>query len=91
MGIGEYASEFERLNNKVKAYDMVLREAVLAYKFLNNTSISDFNQKLIQAILTELSCDKMTHELKKVFGDLSLSISSNRVPSTYVRLESTEW
>ena len=66
---------------------MVLPEAILAYKFLNNTSTSDSNQKLMQAIYTKHSHNKMTHQLRKVSGDLSLSVSSNRVPSTYVRLE----
>ena len=46
---------------------MVLPEAVLAYKFLNNTSTSDSNQKLMQAIYTKHSHNKMTHQLKKVF------------------------
>ena len=32
----------------------------------------------------------MKHQLKKVFGNLNLSVSSNRVPSTYVKLEPTE-
>ena len=55
IGIGEYVAEFGRLNNRVKPCDMVLPEAVLACKFLNNASISDSNKKLIQATLTESS------------------------------------
>lgn len=51
--IKEYIAEFKHLNNRLKAYDMDFSETILAYKFLNNSSISGSNKKLIQATLAE--------------------------------------
>ena len=40
MSIVDYINEFERLNNKIRQFDMVLPRVVLAYKVLNNANIS---------------------------------------------------
>lgn len=78
MPIADFVVEFERLYNKAKAYDMVLPDGILAYEFLNNANISDSHEKLIRATMTELSYKAMKEQLRKVFGDLSLSVSSNK-------------
>ena len=78
MPIADFVVEFERLYNKAKAYDMVLPDGILAYEFLNNANISDSHEKLIRATMTELTYKAMKEQLCKVFGDLSLSVSSNK-------------
>ena len=65
MGIGEYVAEFERLDNRAKAYDMLFLEAIFADKFQNNASITNSDKKLIPSTLTELSYDTIKHQLKK--------------------------
>ena len=45
MRIGAHVAQFERLNNRAKAYNMVLQGAILLYKFRNNASASDSNEK----------------------------------------------
>eukprot|EP00111_Clytia_hemisphaerica_P016506 TCONS_00048945-protein len=78
MPIADFVVEFERLYNKAKAYEMILPDGILVYKFLNNANISDSHEKLIRATMTELSYNSMKDQLCKVFGDLSLSVSSNK-------------
>ena len=39
MTIVDYINEFERLNNKIRQFDMVLPTGVLVYKVLNNANI----------------------------------------------------
>ena len=54
MGIAEYAVEFEPLHNKSKSYDRVRPDTISAYKLLHNASITESNNKLIRATLTDL-------------------------------------
>ena len=66
---------------------MVLPYGILAYKFLYNPSISDLNERLIQANLTDLTYETMKTQLKKIFGVLSLSVVSNKAQNTHTMLE----
>ena len=42
----DYINEFERVNNKIRQFDMVLPTGALAYKVLNNANISSEKQQL---------------------------------------------
>lgn len=66
---------------------MVLPYGILAYTFLHNPSISDLNERLIQANLTDLTYETMKTQLKKIFGVLSLSVVSNKAQNTHTMLE----
>ena len=44
-------------------------DGVLAYKFLNNTNISEHHKQLVRATLSELKYNTMKELLKKVFSD----------------------
>ena len=55
MNIVDYINEFERLNNKIKQFDMNLPTGVLAYKVLNNSNISNEKKQLIRATVTSFS------------------------------------
>ena len=95
MPIADFVVEFERLYNKAKAHEMILPDGILAYEFLNNANISDSHEKLIRATMTELSYKSMKEQLRKVFGDLSLSVSSNKTKdavagNNQVKLESRD-
>ena len=46
MTIVDHINEFERLNNKIRQFDMVLPTGALAYKVLNNANISSEKQQL---------------------------------------------
>ena len=78
MAIADFVVEFERLYNKAKAHDMVLPDGILAYKFLNNANISESHEKLVRATMPNLTYKAMKDQLRKVFGDLSLSVASNK-------------
>ena len=87
MCIAKCVTEFERLYNKARFYDTVLPDGILAYKILNNASTSDSNEKLIRAILPGLTYKTMKIWLIKLFGDLSLSVGSNKSKTSYVKLK----
>lgn len=66
---------------------MVLPDGILANMLLKNGSIFNSNEKLITAALTDLSYEIIKTQIKKRFGDLSLSVDSNKAQNTYVKLE----
>lgn len=53
--MSDYVIEFERLYNKIKAWDTILPDGILAYKLFNNTNISDNHEKLVRAKMTNIS------------------------------------
>ena len=59
MTILDYINEFERLNNKICQFDMVLPTGVLAYKVLNNANISSEKKQLIRATVVSLTYENM--------------------------------
>ena len=59
MTIVDYINEFERLNNKIRQFDMVLPTGVLAYKVLNNANISSEKKQLIRATVVSLTYENM--------------------------------
>ena len=90
MTIAEFVVEFERLYNKAKAHEMVLPDGILAYKFLNNANISDSHKKLIHATMTTLSYEVKKEQLRKIFGDLSISVASNKqklIPNNNIQVK----
>ena len=52
--INDYIIRFERLHNTAKGYKMEIHDAVLAYRLLNNTNISESHKQLIRATLPDL-------------------------------------
>ena len=73
----------------------VLPDDILVYKFLYNVSISDSNENPVRAIIRDLHHASMKEQIKKIFGDLSPSTSSNKSKSfqesnTQVMVEPTD-
>ena len=73
MSMANYSAEFDKLYSKAKNYDMILSDGILAYKFLNNASLSSQHQQLVKATLTELTYKNMKEQIRKIFGDLAIS------------------
>ena len=61
--------------NKLKVYQMKLRDGVLAYRVLKSANLSEENEKLARATITTLTYKSMTEQLKKIFGDMSKRLS----------------
>ena len=75
MNIKEFFNNFERLYNKLKVYQMELPDGVLAYRVLKSANLSEENEKLARATITTLTYKSMTEQLKKIFTDISKSLS----------------
>ena len=68
MTINDYIIHFERLHNKAKGYKMEIHDGVLAYRLLNNATISESHKQLIRATLPDLRYTTMKEQLKRVFA-----------------------
>ena len=55
MSIDSYINEFERLNNKVKVYNIELPDAVMAYRLLESANLQPSKSELIRATITSLT------------------------------------
>ena len=71
MTIVDYINEFERLNNKIRQFDMILLTGILAYKVLNNTNISSEKEQLIRATVVSLTYENMKKQLKAIYDSSS--------------------
>ena len=77
MTIVDYIKEVERLNNKIRQFDIVLPTGVLAYKVLNNANISSKKKQLIRATVVTLTYVNMTKQLKAIYDSSGNSVNSN--------------
>ena len=65
---------------------MKLSDGVIAYHVLKSANLSEENEKLARATITTLTYKSMTEQLKKIFGDMSKSLSQQvnlRVEPTF--------
>ena len=85
MSIKDYINAFERLNNKLKTYEMNLPEGVLAYRLLRSANISKENEQLARATIKELTFKEMCTQLKLIFGDCNVEKMSKNMDN--VKLE----
>lgn len=67
MNMVEYINEFEKRYNKIKAHNMELPTAVLAYRLLKSANISSKKQQLVRATLGSLTFDNMKKQLKAIY------------------------
>ena len=54
---------------------MEFPDRVPAYRVLKIANLSEENEKLARATITTLTYKSMTEQLKKIFGDMSKSLS----------------
>ena len=82
MTISDYINGSERLLNKIKRYGSDMSTDIIAYRLLKSANLSEQHQQLARATITELKCDTMKTQLKKIFHD-----NSDLKPSCSVKVE----
>ena len=83
----EYITEFTRLNGLVtecRGNKAGYEDGILAYRLLQQASLSKEEERLVRATTSELTLVKMTETLKRTFGDghSSAAISSSSSASS---------
>ena len=88
MSVCDYLIEFDRLTAKLKDYQIQLPEPVLAYRALKSANLTQENEKLIKATVSELTVKAMAEQLKKVMRSFSSTVSSDAtVPAIQIKRE----
>ena len=68
MNVTEFINAFDRLDNRLKSYDMNLPEGVLAYRLLKSANLSTEQEQLAKATVTSITYKDMCGKLKSIFG-----------------------
>ena len=79
--------EFGRLVAKLKDFNILLPEPVLAFRALKSANITPDNEKLVKATVSELTLSSMSKQLRKIMHGHSSSDSS---PNTSPVVKKTE-
>ena len=66
MIIDNYISNFERLYNKVKAFQIELPDPVLAYRLLKSANLPQRKMELVRATIGSLGYKEMMAQLRKL-------------------------
>ena len=69
MSMSDYIVEFDKRYSKSKKHDMVLPEAVLAFKLLDNAELSTKDRQLALTASSDLKYISMKSALQRIFGD----------------------
>ena len=75
----DFLIEFGRLVAKLKDFNILLPEPVLAFRALKSANITKDNEKLVKATVSELTLSSMSEQLRKIMHRHS---SSNSSPNT---------
>ncbi len=71
MSMSEYMIEFEQKYNACKIHEMVLPDAILAFKLLDNASLSQTDRQLALTACSDLKFETMKGALSRIFGTRS--------------------
>ena len=63
MNIRDFINEFERLNDKLKSYKIILPDPVIAYQLLKNANLPADKRSLARATLQELTYSNMKKQI----------------------------
>ena len=91
MNMTEFVSEFEVKHNKIKQYDCVLPDGVLAYKLLKAANLTESQEQLCRATIGQWSYANMITQLKRIFDNV---LSNNTITSNNavtVKVEPVNW
>ena len=69
LTIGDYIYEFEKLYERCSRLKMVLPDAVLAFKLLDNANFTFQEKQLALTACNELTLSSMKSAMKRIFGD----------------------
>ena len=83
MTIVDYINEYERLNNKICQFNMVLPTGVLAYKVLNNANIFSEKKQLLRATLVSLTYENMKKQLKAIYDSSANELVDIKIERVY--------
>ena len=72
----DFLIEFGRLVAKLKDFNILLSEPVLAFRALKSANITPDNKKLVKATVSELTLSSMSKQLRKIMHGHSSSDSS---------------
>ncbi len=67
VSMTDYIIDFEQQYNKMKKYNMMLPDAVLAFKLLDTACLDEKNRQLALTACTELKFSSMKSALKRIF------------------------
>ena len=85
----DFLIEFGRLVAKLKDFNILLPETVLAFRALKSANITKDNEKLVKATVSELTLSSMSEQLRKIMhGHSSSDLSPNTSP---VVVKKTKW
>ena len=71
----DFLIEFGRLVAKLKDFNILLPEPVLAFRALKSANITKDNKKLVKATVSELTLSSMSEQLRKIMHGRSSSDS----------------
>ena len=77
----DFLIEFGRLVAKLKDFNILLPEPVLAFRALKSANITPDNEKLVKATVSKLMLSSMSEQLRKIIlGHSSSDTSPNTAP-----------
>lgn len=76
MSMGDYVAQFELLHTKTSKHDMSLPDAVLAFKLLDKTLLSERDRQLALTACSDIKFSTMKSSLKRIFGGHGHAIKS---------------
>ena len=83
----DFLIEFGWLVAKLKDFNILLSEPVLAFRALKSANITKDNQKLVKATVSELTLSSMSKQLQKIMHEHSSSDSSPNTSLVVVKNE----
>ncbi|CAG2191494.1 unnamed protein product [Mytilus edulis] len=88
VSMSDYIIEFEQRYNKCKKYEMVLPDAILAFKLLDNAGLSQSNRQLALTACSDLKFDTMKSALNRIFASKSQNFPGEQDSVVTVKEES---
>ena len=87
MSLEDFLIEFGRLVAKLKDFNILLPEPVLAFRALKSANITKDNEKLVKATVSELTLSFMSELLRKIMHGHSSSDSLHNTSPVMVKNE----
>jgi transposase InsO family protein len=87
MSMEDYVIEFERLYNKCRKYRMILPDAILAFKLLDNSGLEISKRQMALTAASELTFKDMKSAMNRIFGANSKMNEPEGKPPITVKTE----
>ena len=83
----DFLNEWERRYNQLRAREIELPDAVLAYRLLKSANLSSEKQALVRATVSKLTLENMKKQIKAIFDSSAISGLSEQACA--IKLEDT--